>query len=66
MEVYFLMKLILHRSEIHGRNESQNIKEYSEAKLQTASTHFTQALFLQPQLNPSPILTFFEPHLSLN
>ena len=30
MEVYFLKKLILHRSEIRGRNESQNIEGYSE------------------------------------
>ena len=38
MEVYFLKKLILHRSDIRERNESQNIKKCSEAKLQTAST----------------------------
>ena len=55
MEVYFLKKLILHRSDICGRNESQNIEKCSEAKLQIAFTHFAQALFLQPQLNPSPI-----------
>ena len=55
MEVYFLKKLILHRSDIRGRNESQNIEECSEAKLQTTSTHFAQTLFLQLQLNPSPI-----------
>ena len=55
MEVYFLKKLIFHRSEIRGRNESQKIEECLEAKLQTAFTHFAQALFLQPQLNPSPI-----------
>ena len=59
MEVYFMKKIILHRSDIRGRNESRNIKECSEAKLQTASTHFAQALFLQPQLNPSPIPALF-------
>ena len=58
-KVYFLKKLILHRSDIRGRNESQNIKECSKAKLQTASTHFAQALFLQPQLNPSLIPALF-------
>ena len=59
MEVYFLKKLILQISYICGRNESQNIEECSEVKLQTVSTHFAQALFLQPQLNLSPIPALF-------
>ena len=35
------------------------MEKYSEAKLQTAFTHFAQALFLQSQLNSSPIPAFF-------
>ena len=48
-ESLFSEKLILDRSDIFGRNESENIEECSEVKLQTASTHFAQALFLQSQ-----------------
>ena len=59
MEVYFLMKLTLYRPEIRERNESQNIEKCSKAMLQIASTQFAQALFLQPQLNPSLIPAFF-------
>ena len=66
VEVYFLKKLILHRSDIRERNENQNIKEYSKAKLQTASTYFAQTLFLQPNSIPAQIQLFLSPHSSLN
>ena len=62
MEVYFLKKLILHRSNIRERNESQNIGGCSGAKLQepllippfcTSQAHFLQSKPIS--FNPSPL-----------
>ena len=57
MEVYFLKKLILHRSDIRGRNESQNIEGCSEAKLQ-------EPLLIPPFAPPKPISFYPSPFLS--
>ena len=57
MEVYFLKKLILHRSDIRGRNESQNIGECSGAKLQ-------EPLLIPPFAPPKPISFYPSPFLS--
>ena len=57
MEVYFLKKLILHRSKIHGRNESQNIEWCSGAKLQ-------EPLLIPPFARPKPISFYPSPFLS--
>ena len=57
MEVYFLKKLILHRSDICGRNESQNIEGCSGAKLQ-------EPLLIPPLAPPKPISFYPSPFLS--
>ena len=57
MEVYFLKKLILHRSDIRGRNESQNIEGCSGAKLQ-------EPLLIPPLAPPKPISFYPSPFLS--
>ena len=57
MEVYFLKKLILYRSDIRGRNESQNIEKCSEAKLQ-------EPLLIPPLAPPKPISFYPNPFLS--
>ena len=57
MEVYFLKKLILHRSDIFGRNESQNIEGCSGAKLQ-------EPLLIPPFAPPKPISFYPSPFLS--
>ena len=57
MEVYFLKKLILHRSEILGRNESQNIEGCLGAKLQ-------EPLLIPPLAPPKPISFYPNPFLS--
>ena len=57
MEVYFLKKLILHRSDIRGRNESQNIEGCSGAKLQ-------EPLLIPPFAPPKPISFYPSPFLS--
>ena len=56
MEVYFLKKLILHRSDIRGRNESQNIKGCSGVKLQ-------EPLLIPPLAPPKPISFYPNPFL---
>ena len=57
MEVYFLKKLILYRSDIRGRNESQNIEGCSGAKLQ-------EPLLIPPLAPPKPISFYPSPFLS--
>ena len=57
MEVYFLKKLILHRSDIRGRNESRNIGGCSGAKLQ-------EPLLIPPFAPPKPISFYPSPFLS--
>ena len=57
MEVYFLKKLILHRSDIRGRNESQNIEGCLGAKLQ-------KPLLIPPLAPPKPISFYPSPFLS--
>ena len=57
MEVYFLKKLILHRSNIRGRNESQNIEGCSGAKLQ-------EPLLIPPLAPPKSISFYPNPFLS--
>ena len=42
MEVYFLKKLILHRSDIRGRNESQNIEKCSKINVAYSSNSSPQ------------------------
>ena len=57
MEVYFLKKLILYRSNIFGRNKSQNIEGCSGAKLQ-------EPLLIPPLAPPKPISFYPSPFLS--
>ena len=57
MEVYFLKKLNLHRSDIRGRNESQNIERCSGAKLH-------EPLLIPPLAPPKPISFYPSPFLS--
>ena len=57
MKVYFLKKLILHRSDIRGRNESRNIRGCSGAKLQ-------EPLLIPPFAPPKPISFYPNPFLS--
>ena len=64
MEVYFLKKLILQRSNIRGRNESQNIKLCSKQNYRSHCSFLplhllspfssTQAHSFQPRTNSSP------------
>ena len=58
MEVYFLKKLILHRSDIRERNESQNIEGCSGAKL-------LEPLLIPPLAPPKPISFYPNPFLSV-
>ena len=59
--------MTLHRVDICGKKEDQNIKKCSEAKLQTATVHSahctSQAHFLQPRPNSSPTWPIFHLHL---
>ena len=72
MEVYFLKKLILHRSDIRGRNESQNIEGCLEQNyrrpllippLCTSQAHFLQSklIFFNPShsFETRPMLAHF-------